>query len=170
MKLGDLYRHTKRPEWGVGVVAKAAGADVWDVFFEGHGRVRLQEAVAKKLLEAVDPSDLPVGSALGDSARWPEFEPPPSQRRVRLTGTTLCDRCARKLRQSQYSADRQWKSCPSCSVRDGVVHIFHQYPQAFGQSEARENDETPDGAQSWCQACRTGELPGDRARRCQDVS
>jgi len=170
MKLGDLYRHIKRPEWGIGVVAKAAGRDAWEVFFEGHGRVRLQEAVARDLLEAVDSSDIPVGSALLEATRWPELEPPPSQRRTHVADTDLCDRCSRKLRQSQYSADRQWKSCPSCSTRDGVVHIYYRYPDVFGQSEARESDDTPDGAQSWCQACRTGELPRDRARRCQDVS
>lgn len=44
------------------------------------------------------------------------------------------------------------KSCPECSRRIGAL-VFKPYPDAFGQSVKRENQEHR-GAQPWCFECR----------------
>jgi len=46
------------------------------------------------------------------------------------------------------------KSCPNCSQREGYL-VFKPYPEAFGESKKRSKG----GAQSWCQECRTKQLP-----------
>jgi hypothetical protein len=69
---------------------------------------------------------------------------------------SLCKHCGNPLNQSQYSADKKYKSCPRCSSNDGKEHIYYSYPSAFGTTPLRESTRYPDGPQSHCQICRGG--------------
>lgn len=167
MKVGEFYRHSSRAEWGVGVVV-GCDAVSCDIAFENAGRKKIA-LKAISVLEAVDPSTIDQRSPLLDPTRWQDVARPPDARRTRCTDETVCDHCTRPLRSSQYSADRAWKSCPSCSARDGVHHVFHRYPAGFGQSEDRESEASPDGPQSWCEDCRAGRPPQETSLRCTQV-
>jgi phage FluMu protein Com len=65
-----------------------------------------------------------------------------------------CRSCRKALHRSQWAGGRTMKSCPRCSTEGGEEHVFHAYPEEFGTSEARVNGANPDGAQSYCAACR----------------
>lgn len=81
-----------------------------------------------------------------------------------------CTHCGKFLDESQFTQDRQLKSCPRCSVNDGREHIFYSYPTYFGVSHARITVNTPDGAQSHCSNCRSGNFgPHGGAIRCSRV-
>lgn len=59
------------------------------------------------------------------------------------------------------------KSCPECSVRDGVQHVFWPYPESLGVSQARVSGEDAEGAQSHCSGCRSrGANYGNDRRSC----
>ena len=62
----------------------------------------------------------------------------------------LCRICGKPLHESQYSENREYKSCPRCSVINGVEHIYFPYPEEFGTTEKRESINNPDGPQSYC--------------------
>lgn len=86
-----------------------------------------------------------------------------------------CPECQDPLRTSRWTTDHQWKACPECSGREGM-HIYHPYPEAFGETDARASGAQPDGPQSWCAACRSqqAQIPGwtcaeVRARSHQDT-
>ena len=66
-----------------------------------------------------------------------------------------CAHCGRRLRSSQWTADRNLKSCPNCSGNHGREHVFLPYPGEFGTTEQRATDRNPEGAQSYCQPCRS---------------
>lgn len=82
-----------------------------------------------------------------------------------------CKHCGRPLKDSQYTHDGKWKSCPKCSVEHGEEHIFYSYPSGFGESIKRATESKPDGPQSYCYPCRVknyGPHPG--AKRCSEVN
>lgn len=140
VKIGDVVRHPKR-ELGVGEVVGVAG-DKIEVRF-AQGVVKLNAAIGLQLLEPAGREDLPVARRAralvgSDSA----------------TRTGRCEVCNKPLNRSQRSRDRKWKSCPKCSALDGVHHVYYEYPDAFGESDARVSDGDPAGAQSYCTACR----------------
>lgn len=170
MNEGDYFRHTARPDWGTGVVAAVHGDGKVDVIFENRGRVTLRVQDAIPMLERVDRAEIQNDSPLLERRRWPDIEPPPELRRRKVPRTSArCQVCNQPLSRSQYSRDHRWKSCPRCSHRDGHQHVFYEYPGAFGQSDARMTDETPDGAQSYCVACRAGEEDSKpKARTCTE--
>jgi hypothetical protein len=75
-----------------------------------------------------------------------------------------CRHCYRDLLDGLlFGNDRDWKACPRCSEDNGQVHVFLEYPEEFGTSDARITSENPDGAQSHCKAHR-GNQPPDSAR------
>lgn len=79
----------------------------------------------------------------------------------------LCKHCRKPLNQSQYSADKKYKSCPKCSVEGGEEHIYYPYPSSFGTTLLRATHNTPDGAQSYCIPCRGSETgPYSGCLRC----
>lgn len=62
----------------------------------------------------------------------------------------LCKFCKRPLKDSQYSSDGKFKSCPRCSVINGEEHIYFPYPNSFGTTEKRKTAARPEGPQSYC--------------------
>ena len=70
-----------------------------------------------------------------------------------------CKHCGKPLNQSQYRHNKQYKSCPACSVADGEEHIFYSYPDAFGTTLLRSTQGSPEGAQSYCRICRGNNEP-----------
>lgn len=50
---------------------------------------------------------------------------------------------------------QEYKSCPRCSDTNGVEHVYHKYPDSFGQTDARVTGRNPHGDQSYCVDCRT---------------
>lgn len=82
-----------------------------------------------------------------------------------------CINCGKPLNESQYRDNRQYKSCPACSVKDEQEHVFYPYPSEFGTTELRVTATTPDGAQSYCAPCRGGQQgPYAGARKCSNFS
>lgn len=82
----------------------------------------------------------------------------------------ICRHCGKPLNGSQYRLNREYKSCPKCSVEDGNEHIYYQYPSFFGTTPLRASQNTPDGAQSYCTRCRgkdTGPFP--EGRKCSEL-
>jgi hypothetical protein len=70
-----------------------------------------------------------------------------------------CLHCGESLKRSRYNSTKTKKSCPNCSQGNGKEHVFHPFPDSFGLTPARANDEDPDGAQSWCTGCRANGTP-----------
>jgi len=70
-----------------------------------------------------------------------------------------CTNCGKPLNKSQWNDEKTMKSCPACSQTHGTLHVFHDYPAAFGTTDKRASDEHPEGPQSHCTACRQGEKP-----------
>jgi hypothetical protein len=64
--------------------------------------------------------------------------------RSAATGRNHCAHCKQPLNRSLYGPKKAWKSCPRCSSVDGSEHVFYEYPSAFGTSDARVSDDTPD--------------------------
>lgn len=65
-----------------------------------------------------------------------------------------CKHCNLPLNQSVYSKDKTKKSCPKCSSKNGVYHVFYSYPQSFGITNLRSTPNHPEGPQSYCTPCR----------------
>lgn len=67
----------------------------------------------------------------------------------------LCENCGEPLNESQYSKNREYKSCPRCSVLNGKEHVYFPYPSEFGTTVKRESARHPDGPQSYCTSHRS---------------
>jgi hypothetical protein len=171
MKPGDLVKHAGKPEWGAGVVVECIG-DKCTLHFEEKGRLVLKIATAAPHLAEVTRADVAADSALLDPQKWDAISLPADQRIKKSTATTAvaCFACNRALNRSQYSEDKKLKSCPRCSTKGGREHVFYDYPDAFGQTDARVSETTPDGAQSYCATCRTNDKPLRASRRCSSVA
>jgi len=63
-------------------------------------------------------------------------------------GPLMCPRCHEPLRRSRYIKGDRDKSCPKCSVRQGV-HVYYSYHH-FGMRHGGTV------VQSWCPTCRSG--------------
>ena len=63
-------------------------------------------------------------------------------------GSLMCPRCHEPLRRSRYINGDRDKSCPKCSVREGV-HAYHPY-RHFGMRKGGTV------IQSYCPGCRSG--------------
>ncbi|MDG0876410.1 hypothetical protein ABEX25_22085 [Paenibacillus thiaminolyticus] len=74
----------------------------------------------------------------------------------------ICTSCEKPLNASQWSSDGKYKSCPSCSTRNGTEHVFFPYPDSFGTTPKRATAAHPEGPQSHCTSCRgTGSSAGE---------
>ena len=89
-----------------------------------------------------------------------------------------CVDCDRRLNSSVYILTQRgqrrfvWKSCPSCSKRNGLKHEFKLFTELtedgrpiysssdFGFSTQRRNPSNPMGGQSLCSACRSTKAYG----------
>lgn len=90
-----------------------------------------------------------------------------------------CDCCSKPLNngmihKSDPSTGESFKSCPRCSNAEGREHVFHSYPESFGQTEARETPRNPEGDQSYCIDCRRlskGQMSTafSRGRKCSSL-
>lgn len=151
LREGDFVKHSLKDEWGVGKVIRIDSA--------GKGYVQFSNGDVKAFT--------PQGSDKFVPADGAEFE--------KRTGVTkrrkpvaLCNHCQKPLNRSRWSIDRVWKSCPQCSVRNGDVHVFRPYPDAFGTTDARASEEDPEGPQSYCAACRRGVESTEPLKTCRD--
>lgn len=139
-KEGDFLRHLGKPEWGTGKVVSVVGDKIQIRF--SHGPVTLRLDVASAMLEAAEaPPSIPGRGRSRSSAGSGRTAP--------------CEVCGAPLNRSRRSRDGQWKSCPECSVRDGIHHVFWPFPENFGVSQARVSGEDAEGAQSHCSSCRS---------------
>ena len=81
-----------------------------------------------------------------------------------------CSHCGLPLDESQFTDEKTWKSCPSCSQAHGGEHVFRRYPTAFGTTPARASLRHPEGPQSQCTECRGNQAPDlASARLCSDL-
>lgn len=154
LAVGSFVQHETK---GVGVVV-AVRDDKVDVLFDS-GLVTLKAAWAEAKCAPVPDSAVPQDSHLRQKATPPtKAKPVSAKKKLARSLTSDCPHCTHALNRARYSADKALKSCPSCSVERGV-HIFHPHPDAFGTTDARVTDHTPDGVQSYCAECRAGESP-----------
>jgi Protein of unknown function (DUF3553) len=149
---GDFLRHRSKPDWGTGKVVSISGDKIQVRF--AHGPVTLRLDIAGTMLE---PAEAPASL--------------PGRTRTHKAGTTArnapCSVCQVALNRSRRTRDGNWKSCPECSVRDGMEHVFWPYPESFGVSQARISGEDAEGAQSHCAGCRSrGANYGSDRRSC----
>lgn len=159
MQQGAFVRHRRMPEWGIGRVVSVDSH--CHVQFESHGLAKFPIDGTETHLEIVSEAAVPADHPLRGSGKKASGS--------KQASAAPCEHCDQSLTRSVYNQGKTLKSCPHCSHLDGHVHIFYEYPDGFGMSEARENPETPDGTQSYCKACRQ-KLPGTGGRRCQDVT
>lgn len=80
-----------------------------------------------------------------------------------------CKNCHKALNQSVFNANRSKKSCPKCSQANGSVHVFYDYPSAFGITSKRVTKKNPDGPQSYCTSCRGSQTPQAQSYLCNTV-
>ena len=151
-KEGDFLRHRGKPEWGTGRVVSVSGDKIQIRF--AHAPVTLRLDIAASMLEV---AEAPVKL--------------PGKTRTHKAGTTVrnapCNVCGIALNRSRRSKDGHWKSCPECSVRNGMEHVFWPYPDSFGESQARVSGEDAAGAQSHCAGSRSrGANYGSDRRSC----
>ena len=156
MEKGTHVRHRARPEWGVGIAIDDPSDGKCQIHFESHGRVTLSLDVAGHYLEELGPDEVAAH-------RPPTGKPPGTPQGSR------CAHCNKLLNRSVYSPDNTWKSCPRCSSLEGAEHVFYEYPDGYGTSDARISDDAPDGAQSYCKTCRVGQEPTTHSQRCSSV-
>lgn len=159
--VGTFLRHRRHPEWGVGVVSHSDEVRIRVDFENCLGKTLVLEYAAPSLEVVDDPSFTRNARSRIDEA-CDAFE-----RAQSPEGS--CRSCAMKLNRSRYNSQRNWKSCPQCSTRIGERHVFYPFPEAFGATPARASDETPDGAQSYCTACRQGVPPHFERRFCGEL-
>ena len=153
MVVGGSVRHKARPDWGLGEVEAVDDTSV---------RVRFGE-------------DVKTFKGAGIGALEVTSEQPPARPTPRTRGQhskVKCAACGGALRSGVvYREDKAWKSCPECSGNDGSEHVLLPYPAAFGTAAGRASEGAPDGAQSWCTACRPPKGPRNFAtRRCSSLT
>jgi hypothetical protein len=162
-KSGTYLKHAACPEWGIGRVDAADGGDYISVTFEHGGQRKLSLRQVTDKLEIVPAEAVPAGTRfVAQPARA-------STARSSQKTNGECVVCGGALNRSQRpesGGGQAWKSCPNCSSSHGTQHIYRPFPDTFGQSEARVNDNTPDGAQSYCNYCRSGRAPEGPQRSC----
>lgn len=77
-----------------------------------------------------------------------------------------CKHCGDDLSISVYNQERTMKSCPNCSQANQEYHVFHSYPSAFGTTNLRSSNNSPEGAQSYCTSCRAKHSPSSGILCC----
>jgi transposase len=71
----------------------------------------------------------------------------------------LCMPCRKQLHLVQRAKAQTLKSCPHCSTKNGRQHVYHDYPEAYGETGKRVTAANPKGSQSWCTRCRARRGP-----------
>ncbi len=149
---GSFLRH---PSFGLCKVTGIEQGKVYVVTEASEKKTLLSSYVQKSCVE-VPTGDVDPASPL--VAPTPRAAPGKTRRVGASVGTGRsrpCSHCGKPLNRSYYSADGRLKSCPNCSAEPGSEqHIFYDHPRAFGTTDARSNDSTPDGVQSYCLECR----------------
>ena len=165
MEVGDICTHSVKLEWGAGVVVEIHADGKVDVAFERRGTVKLDAVGGVAHLVPLPRSELPPDSALLDQKQWNEVRLPPDQRGA-ARRSKKCEHCGKSLHRRQWSKTKAWKSCPHCSIANGRQHIFYEYPDGFGRTDARATKDTPEGPQSYCEACRFEKEQEHTRREC----
>lgn len=80
----------------------------------------------------------------------------------------ICSVCGMPLNISQWRKNRQYKSCPRCSVINGKEHVYYKYPDNFGITKKRASSTNPDGPQSYCVPCRGDEESSETRYHCSE--
>jgi hypothetical protein len=162
LERGSFLRH---PVKGDAVVLGTRPGKV-DVLFESNERATLSQTWTESNCKLISVADLNPSSPLRDeSIREPRTAG--ALAGARSVGSS-CSVCEQPLNRSQYASGKRFKSCPKCSV-DAGVHVFHAHPDAFGTTEARANIASPEGVQSYCTACRTGQ-PAGSGTSCREIA
>lgn len=81
-----------------------------------------------------------------------------------------CTICNRPLNESVFNNDRTKKSCPSCSTKNGLQHVYYDFPQGFGTSSKRTTAMNPEGIQSYCTPCRGNNTPTNQGILCENIN
>lgn len=82
-----------------------------------------------------------------------------------------CTACGTKLNSSRWSKDGSLKACPHCSDAHGSQHVYSNYPDAFGETDARITSRNKLGSQSYCVNCRGRNPPNlDKAILCGSLA
>jgi hypothetical protein len=76
-----------------------------------------------------------------------------------MTTQLLCVHCEQPLHRVQRAKAQTLKSCPNCSTRNGKQHVYHDYPEDYGETKKRITSANPKGSQSWCSLCRSKKGP-----------
>ena len=63
-----------------------------------------------------------------------------------------CKHCNKHINEGKFNG--KLKSCQNCSTRNGLEHVFYQYPEAFGTTPKISSIRIPDCPQSYCLSCR----------------
>lgn len=150
---GTILKH---PTLGLLKVTRTESTRVHGVTEDGRPHILtaafVETACAEVPLASVDPASPLLGS------KRPAPPAPAHCRGTSATRSRPCSHCGKPLNRSRLSADGTLKSCPNCSAApESTQHVFYRDPDDFGTSEARVTDSTPDGVQSYCLACRTGQ-------------
>lgn len=145
----------KHPTLGLCKVTRVEPGKI-HVVTETNENKTLLSAYVQKACARVPPADIDPESPL--VAAKPSAASAKPRRRSGSIGSGRsrpCSHCGRPLNRSYYTPDRRLKSCPNCSTDTGSTqHVFYDHPRAFGTTDARSNDKTPDGVQSYCLECR----------------
>lgn len=80
-----------------------------------------------------------------------------------------CKVCGLPLNESQWSKDKEYKSCPKCSTKNGEEHIYYKYPENFGITPKRASTNYPEGPQSYCVPCRGNSIPEAKKVLCSEL-
>lgn len=161
LRVGDLVRHAKLIDWGVGVVVALRDGKT-EINFEHHGAALFDVSSAGMALAPVSPDEIEPESALLDAERWSSYALPP-ERRPRAgerRSEARCLHCREPLRRARLAAGGDLKACPECSQVNGTEHVYYASPAAFGTSVKRVTKANPTGVQSHCLACRQEGQPG----------
>ncbi len=158
---GTILKH---PTLGLLKVTRTEHTKVHGVTEDGRVHILtaafVEKACAEVPLATLEPANPLVAARAAAPARG---------RDTSATRSRPCSHCGKPLNRSRLSADGRLKSCPKCSAASGgTQHVFYRDPDDFGTSDARITDSTPDGVQSYCLACRTGQ-PHSHAVMCDSV-
>jgi hypothetical protein len=160
-KTGDVVRHQRQVEWGVGKVISLTGDGKVVVNFSGRpGDVMLTAAGAETHLTYDDSEWQDKPRAKGRKAKSAVVKKLP------------CITCSKDLKQSFAYAHGGWKACPECSAKNGRQHVLRPFPKAFEARDADGNLEPGDSAQAgWCLSCRSnGAITLDEPKVCSDFT
>lgn len=145
----------KHPAFGLCKVTRIEQGKVYVVTETNESKTLLSVYVQKSCVEVSTADVDPANPLVAPKPRKALSKPRSAGGSVATGRSRPCSHCGKPLNRSYYSDDGRLKACPNCSAEAGSTqHIFYDHPRAFGTTDARSNDNTPDGVQSYCLECR----------------